>query len=150
MEVLNEIRQMRKRLDELEKNTKDSMTAEQKVKEKVQLDLKEMVAELDPDLKWKAFVLKTDVVDNIVNILEECYEPYLDFILESHADANLEKAYSIIGKKHSKQWEEFQFCVIKKLLDPKDYDEEYDFEDTAGGCDEVAWDAGCEVITERT
>lgn len=57
--------------------------------------------------------------------------------------------FSILGNKSSKQWFEFQFCAIKKLLDPQDTYEEYNYGDTASGCDEVAWDAGWDVVKEK-
>ena len=55
---------------------------------------------------------------------------------------------SILGKFQSKLWTEFQIKVIKNLINPKEFDENYDFEDTASGCDEIAWDAGSEVVKE--
>jgi len=109
--------------------------------------IRKRVGELDSDSKWKAFVTKKyGVVDNILNILEICYEHYAEYIKEEIPSKSV---LTILGKKHSQEWNEFQFCVIQKLLNPKDYNVEYDYEDTAGGCDEVVWDTGRKIIDER-
>ena len=109
-------------------------------------EMREKVAEMNADPKWKAFVKKPfGVVDNIVSILDDCYYPFVDSIQEMKCN---KKPVSIIGNPKSKEWQEFQLRVIRKLLNPKDYDEDYDFEDTANGCDEVVWDAGVAMIDE--
>jgi hypothetical protein len=144
---------LRKQLAEIEEkirtfDDKPPVSIE-KVPTKIVMSIEEMrdkIAEMDPDPKWKAFVeTPYGVVDNIVSILDDCYYPFVDSIQEMNCD---KKAVSIIGKPKSKEWQEFQLRVIRKLLDPKDYDEDYDFEDTANGCDEVAWDEGVAVIEE--
>jgi hypothetical protein len=93
---------------------------------------------------WKSY-MSTGVVENIEGILDECYYPYVDSIKENYPDI---KPYSIIGKYKSNEWSNFKLLTIKKLLNPKDFDLDYDYGDTANGCDEVAWDAGSEIIEE--
>lgn len=107
-------------------------------------EMRNAVAKRSKSTKWTKFV-KTPygVVDNIITILDECYSPYKDYIKTTYPGKDY---VSIIGSRHSKAWQMFQLKVIDELLDPNDFDTEYDYEDTAGGCDEVAWDAGLEVI----
>ena len=108
-------------------------------------DMRQTVASWYECKKWKKFVSKEyGVVDNIVDILDDCYEPFVDSIEEEFPDKDPK---SIIGKFKSAEWREFQLKVITKLINPSKMD---DFEDTANGCDEIAWDAGLEVINEVT
>jgi len=90
--------------------------------------------------QWKDFI-NNGVVDNISEILEECYDPFVEFI---QTDLSGRKPVDIIGKLGSVKWQKFQLEVIKTLIDPSDTDE--DFSDTASGCDETVWDAGLDVI----
>jgi hypothetical protein len=103
-------------------------------------DLHKEVLNISKTRKWKDFV-NNGVVDNITEILDECYDPYVDFINE---DLPGKKPVDIIGELGSEKWLKFQFEVIKTLISPSEMDE--DFSDTAGGCDEIAWDAGMDVI----
>jgi hypothetical protein len=105
--------------------------------------LEERVSKLSNKKNWKKFISESGVTHNIEMILDESYTPYVDYIRD---DFPGKKPSEVIGEFGSDEWDEFKFKTIQKLLDPNDFDEEYDFEDTAGGCDEVAWDAGCEVI----
>jgi hypothetical protein len=106
--------------------------------------MRNTVAKRSKSTKWTNFVKAAyGVVDNIITILDECYSPYKDYIKTTYPGKDY---VSIIGPRHSKAWQMFQLKVIEELLDPNDFDTDYDYEDTAGGCDEVAWDAGLEVI----
>jgi hypothetical protein len=108
--------------------------------------LLEKVVSLSNNKKWKKFVgNEYGVVRNIESILEECYEFYVETIENEFPDKN---PWDVIGLVDSDKWVDFKFKTIKKLLDPENFDEEYDFEDTANGCDEVASDAGHEVLME--
>ena len=107
-------------------------------------DINTKVRNMSKSARWKKY-MDTGVVDNITGILDECYDPYVQCIRTDYPD---KKPSSIIGTYGSDEWLMFQFLTIKKLINPKDFDEEYDFFDTAGGCDEVAWDAGYEVVKE--
>ena len=83
--------------------------------------------------KWKKFVSKEyGVVDNIVDILDDCYD--------SHAEEDSKS----IGDFKSAEWRKFQLKVINNLINPSKMDS--DFGDTANGCDEVVWNAGLNVI----
>jgi hypothetical protein len=107
-------------------------------------EMRNTVAKRSKSTKWTKFVKTTyGVVDNIITILDECYSPYKDYIKTTYPGKDY---VSIIGPRHSKAWQMFQLKVMDELLDPNDFDTDYDYEDTAGGCDEVAWDAGLEVI----
>jgi hypothetical protein len=146
MDFTKEVEELRKRLEGLEQKISDSQNSISIA------DMRARVAEMDPDPKWKAFVLQPyGVVDNIVGLLDDSHEFFLEAVTEDAEDMVLarKQALSILGKTRTKLWFEFQLSVIKKLLDPKDYDEEYNFEDTAGGCDEVAWDAGYDLLKEK-
>jgi hypothetical protein len=86
---------------------------------------------------WKKFVLKKyGVIDNIVYILDDCYDAFIE---NSETDA-----LPIIGKNKTRKWRKFQLKVIKELINPSKMDD--DFEDTAGGCDEITSDKGFEII----
>jgi len=105
-------------------------------------DLHKKVADMHSSKKWKTFV-NNGVVYNILQILEECYDPLIDNINEDDPSIN---ASEIIGDFNSRKWQEFQLLVINKLLSPDSMDE--DFSDTANGCDEIVWDAALDVIRE--
>jgi hypothetical protein len=107
------------------------------------IDLKAEVLAMSDSKEWKEFIIKQDVIYNITNILDECYDAYKDCMREDFPNL---KPKDLIGKLGSDKWLNFQLKTIKKLLDPPNMNE--DFQDTAGGCDEVAWDAGLEVIQE--
>jgi len=107
------------------------------------IDLKAEVLAMSDNKEWKDFIIKQDVIYNITNILDECYDAYKDCMREDFPNL---KPKDLIGKLGSNKWLSFQLKTIKKLLHPPNMDE--DFQDTAGGCDEVAWDAGLEVIQE--
>ena len=104
-------------------------------------DLRKKVEDMYDSKKWKTFV-NDGVVDNIVRILDECYDPLIDYINEE--DPTI-KVSEIIGDMTSRKWQEFQLAVIKKLLNPDSMEE--DFSDTANGCDDVVWDEACDVLT---
>lgn len=135
--------------DFLRKQLADVETKIQKLKEQKGLTMEEIrqqIADVDKDPKWKSFVTTPyGVVDNIVTILDDCYYSFVEMIEEKHPEKN---AVLILGSYMSKKWRQFEISVIKKLLDPKNYDEAYDFEDTASGCDELAWDAASDLIDE--
>jgi hypothetical protein len=107
-------------------------------------DLHQEVLNLRSDKEWKKFIGEPyNVVLNITYILDECYDPYVDFIKEHTPETD---PTSLIGEFGSVTWRKFQLKIIEKLLVESDLDN--DFSDTAGGCDEVAWDAGLDVIRE--
>ena len=104
-------------------------------------EMRDMLSNMYECKKWKKFVQKTDVVENIDGILDDCYYSYIDAITESKKDV---KPTDIFGKKGSAKWQNFKLEAMKKLISPTQM--EQDFSDTANGCDEIAWDAGSEVL----
>jgi hypothetical protein len=134
-DLLNVAEFLRKQLEEVERKMKDLNVQE----------MKRLVAEKDTDPKWKDFVLKPfGVIDNIISILDDTYDSLFDMVKEySEKDPNL-----VLGHLNSTTWKNFQLCVINTLLDPKKYDESYDFEDTASGCDEVVWSAAYDILID--
>jgi hypothetical protein len=105
-------------------------------------EMRQKVADMHPTFAWKLVVMRSHgPVDNIIEILNDCYSSFFDEVEDGNVDA-------IIGKLNSWKWQEFQLKVIAKLLRPGHITD--DFDDTANGCDELVWDAGLEVITELT
>jgi hypothetical protein len=105
-------------------------------------DIQSYMAGLSENPEWKQYIFESGVINNIIQLLEDSYHPFVDCIKEEFKkDAKI-----FIGTLGSAKWNSFMFNVIKTLLTPDDFDEDYDFFDTAGGCDEVAWDAGWEII----
>jgi len=57
-----------------------------------------------------------------------------------------------LGSKDSLKFQQFMFKVIKRLFAEGSFGSDKDeygflnFEDTAGGCDEIAWNAGLAVL----
>ena len=89
---------------------------------------------------WERAVENGLLVENVQQILDECYDSYL----ESGA-----KAKQRMGKLNSLKWQLFTLDVITHLKNDGSFDREEDFDcfyDTAGGCDEITWDAGIAVI----
>jgi hypothetical protein len=131
------LRELRKELAEVE-----AKIAELTPVPEVRINLNTEVLSMSDTKEWKDFV-NTGVVENITSILDECYDSYIECIPEEFPNV---KPKNLIGKFGSNKWLSFQLKTIKKLLDPSDMED--DFSDTAGGCDEVAWDAGLDVIRE--
>ena len=94
---------------------------------------------------WKRFVNKGGLIPNVFGILEDCYSS-----LRSK-DSNEEgfMAARALGGRDTLKWQEFKLRVIHYLTvhgsfyTNGGYD---DFEDTAGGCDEITWDAACYLL----
>jgi hypothetical protein len=96
---------------------------------------------------WKKLVTERDLVENVERLLEGCRE----YLLED-GDMGpdfLTTAKMVMGQLGSKDWDDFTLEVIRVLLLKDAFgDETYldNFEDTAGGCDEVTQDAAIAVI----
>jgi len=148
MEQLKQVQTiLRKQLAEIDEQIEKLNTSEQP-KTLTMTEIKETVAKFNKSKKWKSFVLADyGVVDNIVELLNDCYYPFLDIIKTKYVKtANIK-----IGKRGSIEWQTFMIRVIKKVLEPETFttQEDYDdFSDTANGCDEVVWDTGVSVIDE--
>jgi len=99
---------------------------------------------------WEIAV-ENGLVENVQQILEECYDSYLE---SDNMDAEfIAKAKKRMGKIGSLKWQLFILDVIAHLKHDGSFDREEDFDcfdDTAGGCDEITWDAGMAVINNTT
>lgn len=86
---------------------------------------------------WKE-VIDQGLVRNVAGILEECY---------SNLCEEVPTAREQMGEVGS---ETFLLKVIQKLKDEGSFgnvtDGFDDFEDTAGGCDEITWDAALDLL----
>lgn len=97
---------------------------------------------------WKRFVNNRNVVENVFGILEECY-PSLRVKDRNPEGWNAARA---LGGRDTFKWQEFKLRVVSYLYNNGSFGYEAaeqgydDFEDTAGGCDEVAWDAACFLL----
>jgi len=100
-------------------------------------------------LHWK-MAIERGLVENVQRILNEC----ADYLCHDKEDLGAEfvtAAKTRFGKAGSLQRQEFTLLVIKYLHrsgsfhneDTRDFD---DFEDTAGGCDEVTENAAIYLI----
>jgi len=96
---------------------------------------------------WKK-IIDEGMVENVCGILHECYDSFLE---PNNVDESC-LAKEQLGSEDSLKFQQFKFKVIERLFNEgsfgSDKDEEgfRDFEDTAGGCDEIAWDAGLAVL----
>ena len=100
---------------------------------------------------WKK-IIDDGMVENVCGILHECYESYLEPNNVNESCLALARVREQLGSENSLKFQEFKFKVIERLFNEgsfgSDKHEEgfHDFEDTAGGCDEIAWDAGLAVL----
>jgi hypothetical protein len=107
------------------------------------LELCVKVANMDECPVWKKRAMDPHgFVYNVCELLNDGYE----HMCEEYGGKTLR---SVAGKPGTDKWEDFQLRVIQHLKDTgvfgsDDYFE--DFEDTAGGCDEVLQDETDEVI----
>lgn len=92
------------------------------------------------------------LVGNVQQILEESYDSYLEN--DNMAVDFTAKAKQRMGRLCSLKWQLFTLDVIAHLKKDGSFDQEdkeFDyFDDTAGGCDEITWDAGMAVIENTT
>ena len=92
-------------------------------------------------------LIKSGVIENVQGILCDCYEPL------RLKDSNPEgwKAARSLGARDGAKWQQFGLRVIERLKKQGCFgigseDGLNDFEDTASGCDEIAWAAACELL----
>ena len=100
----------------------------------------------DYKLDWEIAV-ENGLLENVQEILYECYDNYL----EDMGAEFVAKAKKRMGKLGSLKWQLFTLDVIAHLKNDDSFyrDDTYDFDcfdDTAGGCDEITWNAGMAVI----
>jgi hypothetical protein len=99
-------------------------------------------------IHWK-MAIERGLLENVQGILNECAD-YLSCV-EDHGADFVAVVKTRLGKENSLQRQEFTLLLIKYLHrkgsfhneDTRDFD---DFEDTAGGCDEVTQDAAMYLI----
>jgi hypothetical protein len=109
-----------------------------------------MAATKDKNFKagWKKLVTKDSLVENVFGILEEAYTP----LRTKGNNPEGWKAARELGGRDTLKWQTFKLRVISYLYKEGSFggpDEEggfHDFEDTASGCDEIAWDAACFLL----
>jgi hypothetical protein len=114
--------------------------------------------------KWKRHVAKGNLLPNMQSILDEqTYRSYLDMDLPENpteeqkreAEERSQKFKLYLGPFGDLKWQEFVLKIIHNLLkagafrDRHEEDGYDDFEDTAGGCDELTWDAGMKILEEE-
>jgi hypothetical protein len=93
--------------------------------------------------------IERGLVENVQSILNECADYFC--CVEDHGADFVAEVKTRLGKENSLQRQEFTLLLIKYLHrmgsfhneDTRDFD---DFEDTAGGCDEVTQDAAIYLI----
>ena len=99
---------------------------------------------------WRKLVMQkySGVVENVFGILEDCYSP----LRTKSSNPEGWKAARELGGRQTLKWQSFKLRVIQYLQNEGSFgspDEEggfNDFEDTADGCDETAWDAACYLL----
>lgn len=108
-------------------------------------EMRRRALELSPgDAAWKK-VIDDSLVENIASILSECYKSLIEEL------PNPTKTMNIMGPFGSRKWQMFVLDVISQLkkegcFKPDKTGYVDSFEDTAGGCDEITWDAACLLI----
>ena len=141
-------------LDEFEKN------GEPKEKTLTQAEMEERMIEFETRKAYKHSWKKVveELLENVQGILnEDTYYSYLEVEVADNATAEekreakekSKKIKAYLGPFNGLKWQLFVLKIIKKLHDDGSFyqDGRFDnFEDTAGGCDEVAWFAGVEII----
>ena len=94
---------------------------------------------------WKKAVAD-GLMNNVFGILEECYQP---FRAKDNNDESFMAARAL-GRRDTLKWQEFKLRVLDYLHATGSFIDEmggFDtFEDTAGGCDEITWDAGLYIL----
>lgn len=94
--------------------------------------------------EWKK-VVENGLVENVTRILDNCYDGFYD----SYDD----EFKKVTGESESPEWDEFVLAVMTQLYKNGSFNDVYngkpcinDFDDTAGGCDEVVWNVACNII----
>ena len=101
---------------------------------------------------WKKAVNDGRLLENVQAILNESYSSLKSS--DSNGGKPVTKVMEVIGKKDSLKRQEFVLSVIEYLYKKGSFnDEDGDidtFEDTAGGCDEITWNAACDIIAQSS
>ena len=98
---------------------------------------------------WRKLVTRRNVLENVFGILEDCYPS----LRSKSSNEYGWKAARALGSRQTVKWQEFKLSVFFYLYKKGSFgslDSEMgfnDFEDTAGGCDEIAWDAAYYLLS---
>jgi len=113
--------------------------------------MKKCVLDMENRLAWKGCwkkAVERGLVENVLGILDECAD-YLCDEEENGAEFTAAAA-ARLGKKGSLQRQKFCLLLIQYLRSKGSFNDGAgdfdDFEDTAGGCDEVTQDAAMYLI----
>jgi len=94
-------------------------------------------------------LIKRGVIENVQGILMDCYSS----LRAKDSNPDGWKAARELGGRDTVKWQQFGLRVIQKLYEQRAFgvgssenDGLDDFEDTAGGCDEITWDAAVELL----
>jgi len=97
--------------------------------------------------EWKRAV-NDGLLDNVQSIVNECHGQWRT--KESGlGNEKIITAVKKLGKIGSLPWQLFTLEIIKNIHNKGSFwrDDHLDlFDDTAGGCDEIVWDEGCEIL----
>ena len=97
---------------------------------------------------WKK-AIEIGLVENVREILADCYDNYID---PTENEEFAAKAKEVLGPFGSRKWQLFMLKVFEDLVKNDCFIQEDGtidtFEDTAGGCDEITWDVGYNIIKE--
>jgi len=94
---------------------------------------------------WKK-AIADGLLDNVQGLVNECHGPWRE---NGRTNETVMAAVKKLGKIDSLPWQLFTLQIIKNLHDNGSFwrDSNFDtYEDTASGCDEIVWDAGCEIL----
>lgn len=146
-----------KKIEELQAAGVEPPLSQAEMKKRV-LDIEERKAYKS---SWKK-AIKDGLLENIQSIMnEDTYDAYLDVHVADDATEEEKKAAKERSKKiraylgpfGSRKWQLFVLKVIQFLHSEGSFHSDeggFDtYEDTAGGCDEIAWDAGVEIIEKE-
>ena len=94
---------------------------------------------------WNILIAR-GMIENVQGILWECY-PSLRL---KNSNPEGWKAARELGARDGAKWQQFGLRVIERLKKQGCFgradDGLDDFEDTAGGCDEITWNVACELL----
>jgi len=91
---------------------------------------------------WKK-AIADGLLENVQSLVDECHGPW-----RSKNNGTAEAAKKL-GKVGSLPWQLFTLEIIKNIHSEGTFwrDDHLDlFDDTAGGCDEIVWNAGSEIL----
>ena len=93
---------------------------------------------------WKRAV-NDGLAENVFGILEDSYS---DLRLKGNNETSWKEARAL-GGRHTLKWQQFKIRVIHYLHSNNAFNNNGQvdlFEDTAGGCDEITWDAAIYLL----